>query len=117
MQMLQNGASGYMLKNSMAAEVTDCIRQVLDGNIVFRKEVAVIMATSPQSGLATIPRLTKREKEILKMIAEGKTSTDIGSQLFVSPVTVETHRRNLMQKLEVKNVAALIKVAMENGLL
>lgn len=117
MQMLQNGASGYMLKNTLASELTACIKQVLDGNIAFSKEVATIMATSPQSGLASIPRLTKREKEILKMIAEGKTSTDIGSQLYVSPVTVETHRRNLMQKLEVKNVAALIKVAIENGLL
>lgn len=117
MQMLQNGASGYMLKNTLASELTECIKQVLDGNITFSKEVATIMAKSPQSGLASIPRLTKREKEILKMIAEGKTSTDIGNQLFVSPVTVETHRRNLMQKLEVKNVAALIKIAMENGLL
>ena len=117
MQMLQNGASVYMLKNTLASELTECIKQVLDGNIAFSKEVAIIMATSPQTGLASMPRLTKREKEILKMIAEGETSADIGSQLFVSPVTVETHRRNLMQKLEVKNVAALIKVAMENGLL
>lgn len=117
MQMLQNGASGYILKNSLANELTDCIKQVLDVNIAFSKEVAAIMSTASQSGFATIPRLTKREKEILKLIADGKTSTDIGSQLYVSSVTIETHRRNLMQKLEVKNVAALIKAAMENGLL
>ena len=117
MQMLQNGASGYILKNAMASELTACIKEVIEGKISFSKEIITIMAQPSQSSFKTITRLTKREKEILKMIADGKTSTDIGEKLFISAVTVETHRRNLMQKLEVKNVAALIKTAMENGLL
>lgn len=116
-QMLQNGASGYILKNAMASEVIDCIQEVIQGKISFSKEIVTIMAQPSQISLKSIPRLTKREKEILKMIAEGKTSIDIGERLFISTATVETHRRNLMQKLEVKNVAMLIKVAIENSLL
>lgn len=117
MQMLQNGASGYILKNAMASEVIDCIQEVIEGKISFSKEVIAIMAHPSQVSLKTIPRLTKREKEILKMIADGKTSVDIGEKLFISSATVETHRRNLMQKLEVKNVATLIKIAIENSLI
>lgn len=117
MQMLQNGASGYILKNAMASEVIDCIQEVIEGKISFSKEVTSIMAHPSQVSLKTIPRLTKREKEILKMIADGKTSVDIGEKLFISAATVETHRRNLMQKLEVKNVAMLIKIAIENSLI
>lgn len=117
MQMLQNGASGYILKNAMASEVIECIQEVIEGKISFSKEIIAIMAQPSQLSLKTIPRLTKREKEILKMIADGKTSMDIGEKLFISAATVETHRRNLMQKLEVKNVAMLIKVAIENSLL
>jgi len=117
MQMLQNGASGYILKNAMASEVIECIQDVIAGKIAFSKEIIAIMAQPSQVSLKTIPRLTKREREILKMIADGKTSVDIGEKLFISAATVETHRRNLMQKLEVKNVAMLIKVAIENSIL
>lgn len=60
---------------------------------------------------------TKREKEIIKLVAEGNTSAVIAEQLHVSPLTVETRRRNLMQKFNVKSMAAAIKVAMDNGLL
>ncbi|MFM9838658.1 MAG: response regulator transcription factor, partial [Cyclobacteriaceae bacterium] len=66
--------------------------------------------------LKTIPPLTKREKEILRMIVDGKTSIEIAEELFVSPLTIETHRRNLMQKFDVKNVAALIKIATQQQL-
>jgi DNA-binding NarL/FixJ family response regulator len=117
MQMLHNGASGYLLKNSSSAELKACINEALDGQITFSKEVKRIMAHPSINELKTIPPLTKREKEILRMIADGKTSIEIAEELFVSPLTIETHRRNLMQKFDVKNVAALIKISTQQQLI
>jgi DNA-binding NarL/FixJ family response regulator len=117
MQMLHNGASGYLLKNSSSAELIVCINEALDGQITFSKEVKKIIAQPSLNELKTIPPLTKREKEILRMIADGKTSIEIADELFVSPLTIETHRRNLMQKFDMKNVAALIKIATQQQLI
>jgi DNA-binding NarL/FixJ family response regulator len=112
-QMLQSGASGYLLKNTSSLELVQGIKEALHGQIVFSREVREIIAQSSRSKLESVKPLTKREKEILRMIAQGKTSNEIGKELFVSPLTVETHRRNLMQKFNVKNVAELIKIASE----
>lgn len=117
LQILHNGASGYLLKNSSSAELKACISEALNGEITFSKEVKKIIAHPTMSELKTIPPLTKREKEILRMIADGKTSSEIADELFVSPLTIETHRRNLMQKFDVKNVAALIKNATQQQLI
>jgi DNA-binding NarL/FixJ family response regulator len=116
MQLLQNGASGYLLKNASAGELLHCINEALEGQVTFSKEVKEIIARPSAHQLKAIPQLTKREKEILHLISEGMTTAGIASQLSVSPLTVETHRRNLLQKFEVKNVAALIKVAVQQGL-
>lgn len=113
LQMLQNGASGYMLKNATAAEISGCIKNALKGQLVFSSEVNSIISTPAAGSLKGVPSLTKREKEVLRMITEGKTSIQMAEELFVSPLTVETHRRNLMQKFEVKNSAALVKLAVE----
>lgn len=117
MQLLANGASGYILKNASAAELVTCILQALDGQVAFSEEIKRIINKPSAQQLKAIPPLTKREKQILKMIAEGKTSTDIARELMVSPFTIETHRRNLMQKMDAKNAAALIKTATELQLL
>jgi DNA-binding NarL/FixJ family response regulator len=116
MQLLQNGASGYLLKNASAAELLNCINEALEGQVTFSREVKEIIARPTVNELREVPRLTKREKEILHLISEGHTTVDIADQLVVSPLTVETHRRNLLQKFEVKNVAALIKIAVQQGL-
>ena len=63
------------------------------------------------------PRLTKREKQIIKLIVQGKTTANIAEELFISPLTVETHRRNIMKKLKISNVAALVRVAMDKMLI
>jgi DNA-binding NarL/FixJ family response regulator len=115
MQMLQNGANGYFLKNASGSEIVSGIHDALEGQIVFGKYIKEIIARPSPNELKTIPTLTKREKEILRLIGEGKTSAEIGEKLFVSPLTIETHRRNLMQKFDVKNVAALIKLATQHG--
>ncbi|AZI23068.1 DNA-binding response regulator [Chryseobacterium taklimakanense] len=116
MQCIQNGASGYLLKNATIEELHGCIRGALSGNIVFCNEVKEIISKPCQRELSGIPRLTKREKEILKLLTEGKTSIAIAEELFLSPLTVDTHRKNIIHKFQVKNVAELISVAKQNNI-
>jgi DNA-binding NarL/FixJ family response regulator len=97
--------------------VVGCINEALDGQIALSREAKEIMAKPTARDLQVLPALTKREKEILKLVADGQTSAAIAGQLHVSPLTVETHRRNLMQKFNVKSMTAAVKVAMENGLM
>jgi DNA-binding NarL/FixJ family response regulator len=111
MQMLQNGATGYLLKNISSEELTACIYEALSGHITFSKAVKEIMARPSVNDLKGIAQLTKREKEILQLIADGKTTATMAQELNLSPLTIETHRKNLLQKFEVKNVASLIKAA------
>jgi len=117
-RLLQEGAAGYLLKNASGAELAQCIRDALAGKLVLSQDVQAILARLPdREPGAGIPRLTRREKEILKMIAAGNTSAEIAAQLFLSPFTVETHRRNLMQKFGIGNAPALIRMATELGLI
>lgn len=117
MQMLQHGASGYLLKNASSEELVRCVHDVLDGRIALSAEVTAIMTRPLQNELKDIPHLTKREIQVLTMIAEGRTSASIAEELCVSQFTVETHRRNLMQKFDASNTASLIKMAIEQKLL
>ena len=117
MQILQNGASGYILKNASVEELQACIETALKGDIAFSKEVIEIIAKPSVNDLKGRPRFTKREKQILQLIAQGKTTPIIAEELFLSPLTVETHRRNMMQKLDVKNSIELINIANEQLLI
>lgn len=116
-QMIKNGVKGYLLKNATADELISAITQVHSGKFYFGSEVQKILADSVSQERKDIPKLTRREKHILTLIAEGKTTNTIAEELFISPLTVETHRRNLMQKLEVSNAASLIKIAVEHKLI
>ena len=113
-EMLQNGANGYLLKNTSKQDLINAIFQVLNDQLSMNGEVQSILF-SQSAPPADIPRLTKREQEILKLVSEGATTTAIANQLFISPQTVETHRKNLMQKFKVNNSAALIRKAIENN--
>jgi len=117
MQTIQNGASGYLLKNSSITELRNCIAEALKGNICYSKEVVEIISRPTKNQLQGRPQLTRREKQILALIAEGKTSQAIATELFLSPLTVDTHRKNLMQKFDVRNVAELIMAANQQHLL
>lgn len=117
MQMLQNGASGYLLKNASSEELLGGITQVLDGQLSFSKAIEEIITQPAAYERDPMPKLTRRELEVLKLIAAGETSLVIADQLCVSPLTIETHRRNLLQKFRVRNVAELIKIAYQLGLL
>lgn len=116
MQMLQNGASGYLLKNASADELLNCISEALAGQITFSNEIKQIIARPSAHELKEVPQLTRREKEILNLISDGMTTPQIAEKLNLSQLTIETHRRNLLQKFDVNNVAALIKVAVQQGL-
>ncbi|HOA38268.1 MAG TPA: response regulator transcription factor, partial [Flavihumibacter sp.] len=113
-QMVQKGAKGYLIKNATAEELYTAIENVYNGRTYFTADVQRILA---ESSLKSLPRLTRREQEVLRLIAGGKTTQQIAEQLFVSPLTVETHRRNLMQKFGVSNAPALIKMAIDEKLL
>lgn len=117
MQAIQNGASGYLLKNSSIEELRHCIAEAIKGNICYSREVMEIISRPNKNELQGTPRLTRREKEILALIASGKTSQIIGQELFLSPLTVDTHRKNLIQKFGVKNVAELIMAAAQQQIL
>lgn len=111
LRMIQNGANGYLLKNVSSRELTSSIHKLMNGEIVFSELIKHIITNPAEEELKDIPRLTRRELEILKLIAKGKTTQEIADQLFVSPLTIETHRRNLMAKFQVKNAAELIMAA------
>jgi DNA-binding NarL/FixJ family response regulator len=117
MQILQNGASGYILKNASVEELKNGIETALRGELAFSKEVMEIITKPSVNDLKGRPKFTKREKQILQLIAQGKTTTGIADELFLSPLTVETHRRNMMQKLDVKNSIELINIATEQLLI
>ncbi len=117
LQMIKNGANGYLLKSASLDEFTYCIKNALDGKIVFSKEVEVLINKAQFSDLKSIPRLTLREKEILQLLIQGKSTQEISDILFLSFLTVQTHRRNLLHKFQVRNAVELINFVNQNALL
>ncbi|MGV3697985.1 response regulator transcription factor [Flavobacterium sp.] len=117
LQMIKNGASGYLLKSADLEEFVYCIKNALNGSIVFSKDVEKLVNKAKFDDLKSIPRLTRRETEILKLLIQGKSTQEISDELFVSFLTTQTHRRNLLNKFQVKNVAELVSFALKNGLL
>ncbi len=117
MQMIKNGANGYLLKSASIDEFKECIALALEGKLAFSNEVKEMVSKTDVTDLKAIPRLTKREKEILAFLIKGKSTQEISDSLFLSFLTVQTHRRNLLSKFQVKNVVELINFVKENGLL
>jgi len=116
-RMMEAGASGFVLKNIEPAEMMNAIRTVLSGRLYYCSEVAVKLIDSPpekniDAGYVKSV-LTKRELEILQMIYMEMTNDEIAHQLQVAKRTVDTHRQNLINKLQVKNTAGLIKAAVK----
>jgi len=119
-KLLRAGANGYILKNTGKEELTTAIEKVMQGESYFSKEVTErIMEGLQGKKTGTNPmmvELTEREKDVLRLIAQELTSHEIADKLFISFHTVETHRKNLISKLQVKNIAGLVKYAVQNGL-
>lgn len=116
-KMMENGASGYILKNSSKEELIKAINAVHEGNIYFSGEVGDALKEYQKSSVNELPVLTPREKEVLELIAEGYTNPQIAEKIFLSPFTVDSHRKNLLAKLGVKNTACLIRLAVENKMI
>lgn len=121
--MLKNGAHGYVLKHAGKEEILQAIRAVLAGSKFYSEEVSEIIMASlggapdkekPQS---PFPRLSRREKQVLRLIVDEFTTAEIADKLHISFGTVETHRRNILIKLGARNTAGLVRTALEYGLL
>ena len=111
--MLENGASGYVLKNATSEELLEAITSVMSGNTYLSFEAGLsLRKTSTEQ-----PLVTRREKEILLLIAEGFTNAEMAAKLFISIPTVNTHRKSLLEKFKVKNTATLIGKATKLGLI
>ena len=119
---LQAGAHGYLLKDSAGKVVVEAVRAVYGGSRYFSDEITSTLVTDylqqRQGGPEKSPveRLSGREREILQLVVEGKSSAEIGRTLSLSPKTVETYRSRLMEKLGIKDLPSLVKFAVQHGL-
>ncbi len=122
-KMLEAGAQGYILKNAGKEEMLNAIHTVANGNTYLSSQVSaklIEQLTNPAASKKVKPEgipLTDREIEVLQLIAEEYSNSEIAEKLFISIRTVDTHRRNLLEKLGVKNTAGLVKYAIQKGLL
>lgn len=116
-KMMNQGARGYILKNTEVEEIREAVRQVYKGHIFLSKEAGDTLYSSNTAETKTLPPLTPREIEILKLVADGMTAPEIAEKLFLSQLTVESHRRNIMAKVKARNIASLMKIAMDHNLI
>ncbi|MBC8413318.1 MAG: response regulator transcription factor [Nitrospira sp.] len=120
--MFRAGASGYLLKDGAFDELEQAIRIVMDNKTYVNPQIAGLLVESlsdqpSDTGRQSFSFLTDREREVLKLIAEGNSTKQIANTLDVSSKTVESHRRQVMGKLNIRNVAALTKLAIKEGLI
>ena len=111
--MIDNGASGYVLKNADKEELLEAIVAVQQGKTFLSHEANLSLRDKEDK----MPPISRREKEVLLLIAEGLTNNEIADKLFISVPTVNTHRKSLLEKLEAKNTAILIGRATKLGLI
>ena len=119
LELLDSGVGGYLLKTTGKTELAEAILTVARGGQYIAQELRDLAATrdkhTDRDGELNYGALTKREVEVVKLIMQERTTQEIADQLFLSSATVETHRRNIMHKLDVRNTAGLVKYAMERG--
>lgn len=123
-EILNHGASGYILKNTGREELLNAIRSVMGGKTYFSEEVTETMMKSlmknrkaSKNSTNFIPKISRREKEVLELIVQEFTTQEIADQLFISLKTVESHRSNLLAKLNARNTAGLVRIAINNKLI
>jgi DNA-binding NarL/FixJ family response regulator len=120
-RMLEAGARGYLLKNAGRDELASAIRRVYQGKSYYSDDVAETIirgdTTSRPRRHAMFPTLSSREKQIVQLIVDEFTTQEIADKLSISFNTVETHRRNIMDKLGAKNAAGIVRIALEHHLL
>ena len=114
-KMKENGASGYLLKDASKKEIITALHEVNQGREYVSFSVAEVLKQKMPTD--QLPVLTKREKEVLELIAEGWTNQEIADKLFLNCTTVDSHRKNMLTKFNAKNTAALVKIAVSNHLI
>jgi DNA-binding NarL/FixJ family response regulator len=120
--MLRAGASGYLLKDCASQELANAIHQVAGGKKYLSPEITgvviddYLVGGSSEEGVTAAAQLSAREREVLQLIAEGWSTKQIATHLYVSVKTIETHRRQIMKKLDLHNIADLTKYAIREGL-
>jgi DNA-binding NarL/FixJ family response regulator len=116
------GAHGYLLKESAGSDVVNAVKAVMEGKRYLTERITetvlddFIHHRSLQEMESPVMRLSKRERHILQLVVEGKSSSEIGRELFISPKTVETYRSRIMQKLSITDLPGLVKFALQHGL-
>jgi len=116
---LQAGARGYLLKDSAGAEVVEAVRAVHSGRRYLGQKIAATVIDdyiAERRQASPLESLSRRERQILQLIAEGKTSAQVGAMLFLSPKTVDTYRSRMMHKLGIGDLPNLVKFAIQNGI-
>jgi DNA-binding NarL/FixJ family response regulator len=121
-EAFRNGALGYVLKDSQAADLIQAVREVVAGRRYLSPPLSERALELYMRKVESVPDdpyelLTTREREVLQMVAEGRTSGEIANRLFISPRTAEGHRANLMRKLGLQTHADLIRFALKRGIL
>lgn len=121
--LIDIGVKGYMLKTIPSDELLLAIKNIYNGKEYFNSDVTKALLSEDTTTFhkykktsPLVDELTSREKEIIKYISQGLTNNQIGEKIFISPRTVDTHRTNIMRKINVHNVASLIRFAFQNGL-
>ncbi|MBL8172938.1 MAG: response regulator transcription factor, partial [Acidobacteria bacterium] len=120
-EALKNGALGYVLKDSQAADLIQAVREVAAGRRYLSPPLSERALELYMRQVESVPEdpyelLTDREREVLQLVAEGRTSAEIAERLFISPRTAEGHRANLMRKLNLQTQADLIRFAVKRGI-
>jgi DNA-binding NarL/FixJ family response regulator len=119
-EILQSEAEGYILKNTGKQELLSAITRIMDNGTFYSNEVVNLMTSykrKTKNNGEEKETLTVRELEILKLVCEELTTAQIADKLFISPRTVDTHRKNILEKTKVKTIIGLIKYAYENNLI
>ena len=120
---LKAGARGYLIKETAGMEVVDAVRAVYRGERYLSQRIAELLTNASFRNLETsievslLESLSSREREILQLVAEGKTSQEIAERLSISPKTVDTYRSRLMHKIRVEDMAGVVKFAIQNGVI
>ena len=120
---LKAGARGYLIKETAGLEVVDAVRAVYRGELYLSQRIAELLTSVSFRNLETsievslLETLSSREREILQLVAEGKTSQEIAERLSISPKTVDTYRSRLMHKIGVEDMAGVVKFAIQNGVI
>ena len=114
-KMMDNDASGYVLKNATKEELLEAIETVMKGRLFLSMDAAQSLRSAADK--PGMPVITRREKEVLELIAAGCTNAEIAERLFVSVSTIDTHRKNLLEKFNVRNTASLVRLATQQQII